>query len=77
MQDWPSDSEANQWQQERGGTHARLDFRHDISLNLWGRNLTQTRYSTFAFDSSATGQTLYFAQRGAPLQVGANLTIHF
>lgn len=59
------------------GAHVRLDFRHDVSLNLWGRNLTQTRYSTFAFDSSATGQTLYFAQRGAPLQVGANLTIHF
>ncbi len=57
--------------------HVRLDFRHDISLRLWGRNLTQTHYNTFAFDSSATGQSLYFAQRGAPLQVGADLSVHF
>lgn len=59
------------------GAHLRLDFRHSISLNLWGRNLTQTRYNTFAFDSSATGSALYFAQRGTPLQVGANLSVHF
>ncbi len=59
------------------GAHARLDFSHDISLRLWGRNLTNTRYNTFAFDSSATGQQLHYAQRGTPLQVGADLTVHF
>jgi len=59
------------------GAHLRLDFRHDVSLNLWGRNLTATRYNTFAFDSAATGQALYFAQRGAPLHIGADLSIHF
>ena len=59
------------------GAHVRLDFAHDVSLNLWGRNLTNTHYSTFAFDSSTTGTQLYFAQRGTPLQVGATLSVHF
>ncbi len=59
------------------GAHLRLDFRHDISLNLMGRNLTNTRYNTFAFDSSATGRQFFFAQRGAPLQFAAELSVHF
>ena len=59
------------------GAHMRLDFDHDVSLSIWGRNLTDTHYSTFAFDSSATGRQLFLAQRGAPLQIGADLSIHF
>ena len=59
------------------GTHLRLDFAHDVSLQLWGRNLANTRYNTFAFDSNATGRQLYLAQRGRPLQVGADLSIRF
>ncbi|MBR1789516.1 MAG: TonB-dependent receptor [Bacteroidaceae bacterium] len=59
------------------GAHACLEFNKGVSLSLWGRNLTQTRYNTFAFDSSATGTSLFFAQRGAPLQVGADLSVHF
>lgn len=59
------------------GAHVRLDFNKGVSLNLWGRNLTHTRYNTFAFDSSATGQQLFFAQRGTPLQFGADLSVHF
>ena len=59
------------------GAHIRLDFAKDISLNLWGRNLTDTRYNTFAFDSNATGTQLFFAQRGTPRQLGATLSVHF
>ena len=59
------------------GAHLRLDFAHDISLQLWGRNLSNTRYNTFAFDSNATGSQLFFAQRGRPLQAGADFSIHF
>ena len=58
------------------GAHVRLDFHKGISLNLWGRNLTHTHYNTFAF-SSATGRDLHFAQVGTPLQVGADLHVHF
>lgn len=57
------------------GAHLRFDFAKDISLNLWGRNLTNTRYNTFAFDSSATGTQLFFAQRGTPFQFGATVSV--
>ncbi len=59
------------------GAHARLDFAKDLSLDFWGRNINNARYNTFAFDSSATGTPLYFAQRGCPHQYGATLRIHF
>ena len=59
------------------GARARLYFQRPLSLSLWGRNLTRTRYNTFAFDSTATGQQLYFAQRGLPLQAGLTLAFHF
>ena len=59
------------------GAHADAEFSHGISLSLWTRNITSTRYNTFAFDSSATGEKCYFAQRGNPFQIGVDLKIHF
>lgn len=47
------------------------------TVSLWGRNLTDTRYNTFAIGSAATGQTRYFAQRGWPVQVGVDVKLHF
>lgn len=58
------------------GAHADADF-GPVVLSLWGRNLTDTKFSTFAISSSATGSTHYFAQRGNPLQVGMDVRIHF
>jgi outer membrane receptor protein involved in Fe transport len=46
-------------------------------LNLWARNLTDTKYNTFAFSSKATGQEVFMAQRGNPFQIGVDLSIHF
>ena len=46
-------------------------------LNLWARNLTDTKYNTFAFSSKATGQEVFMAQRGNPFQVGVDISIHF
>ena len=48
-----------------------------MTLSLWGRNLTDTGYNTFAVQSSAAGSPKYFAQRGNPLQVGMDLRLHF
>ena len=48
-----------------------------MTLSLWGRNLTDTGYNTFAVQSSAAGSPKYFAQRGNPLQVGIDLRLHF
>lgn len=70
---------ANSYQQKMYavlGAHADADFGW-LTLSLWGRNLTDTNYNTFAIDSSATGTKEYFAQRGNPIQVGADIRLHF
>ena len=58
------------------GAHADYDFGLAV-VSLWGRNLTDTKYNTFAVSSSAAGDTRYFAQRANPLQVGVDLRLHF
>ncbi len=58
------------------GAHADADFGL-CQLSLWVRNLTDTRYNTFAVSTSATGSELYFAQRGNPIQCGLDLKFHF
>ncbi|MCR5157885.1 MAG: TonB-dependent receptor [Prevotella sp.] len=58
------------------GAHADYDF-GPVVVTLWGRNLTDTDYNTFAVSSSAAGGTRYFAQRANPLQVGMDVNIHF
>ncbi len=46
-------------------------------VNLWSRNLTNTKYNTFAFSSKATGQEIYMAQQGNPFQIGVDVSLHF
>ena len=58
------------------GLHADADFGR-VQVSTWARNLTDTRYDTFAVQSSATGETLTFAQRGNPIQAGFDLRLHF
>lgn len=58
------------------GAHADADFGF-LTLSLWGRNLTQTRYNTFAVESAATGTSHYFAQRGNPFSMGIDIRMHF
>jgi outer membrane receptor protein involved in Fe transport len=57
------------------GAHVGYDF-GNCNVRLWGRNLTDTKYNTFAVESKAAGQALRFAQRGNPLQVGVDLNVH-
>ena len=57
------------------GAHADANF-GKVTVSLWGRNLTATKYNTFATDSPMAGETLYFAQKGNPLQVGCDLRIN-
>ena len=45
-------------------------------ITLWGRNLTNTHYNTFAIQSSAAGGNRYFAQRANPIQFGFDVNIH-
>ncbi len=58
------------------GAHAALDF-GCVRLNVWGRNLTATKYNTFLIDSSVDGVERSFAQRGNPVQVGVDVGMHF
>ncbi len=58
------------------GAHLGIDFGR-VKLNVWGRNLTDTRYNVFAVSSGATGAAHWFAQRGNPFQMGADVKIHF
>ena len=57
------------------GAHADYDF-GPVIVTLWGRNLTDTKYNTFAIQSSAAGGTRYFAQRANPIQLGLDVNIH-
>ena len=58
------------------GAHADYDF-GPVVVSFWGRNLTDTKYNTFAVQSSAAGGTRYFAQCANPLQFGLDVNIHF
>ena len=58
------------------GAHVDYDF-GPVVVSLWGRNLTDTKYNTFAVESKAAGQPLRFAQRGNPIQIGCDVNIHF
>ena len=57
------------------GAHADYDF-GPVVVTLWGRNLTDTKYNTFAVQSSAAGGTRYFAQKANPIQVGLDVNVH-
>ena len=56
------------------GAHADYDF-GPVIVTLWGRNLTDTKYNTFAIQSSAAGGTRYFAQKANPIQIGLDVNI--
>ena len=58
------------------GAHICADL-NICKLNLWARNLTDTKYNTFAFSSKATGQEVFMAQRGNPFQMGFDLSFCF
>ncbi len=58
------------------GAHVKLQQRR-YSINLWARNLTDTHYNTFAFQSKATGEAVYYAQRGNPFQLGVEVGWRF
>ena len=58
------------------GAHADADF-GPLHVNLWVRNLTDTKYNSFAVQSAATGTRYTFAQLGNPFQMGVDFRVHF
>lgn len=73
---WDEENEYSQKIYAVLGAHADADFGR-VVLSVWGRNLTDTKYNTFAVKSSATGKAYTFAQRGNPFQFGVDLKLHF
>ncbi len=71
---WDNDNRHRQKLYATLGAHAVFDFGR-VKADLWGRNLTDTRYATFLVDSSADGVKRSFAQRGNPLQVGVDVSV--
>lgn len=54
------------------GAHLTADLGL-VTVNLWGKNLTQTKYVPFYFESMSKG----FAQTCRPLQVGLDVSVKF
>ena len=73
---WDVENEYRQKLYATLGAHAMVDF-GCIKLNVWGRNLTDTKYNTMLVNSSIDGTNRSFAQQGNPLQVGADIIMHF
>ena len=69
---WEADNNMSQAFYATLGAHILLDM-GAVSVDLWGRNLTDTKYNTFLVNSMITKQ--YFAQRGTPLQFGLDLRL--
>lgn len=68
--------EANSFSQDFYATlNARvgLELVKNIRLELWGKNLTGSRFATFSFDS----MDRRFAQYNAPRHFGFDLSLHF
>ena len=71
--------EANEYSQKLYavlGAHIDADL-GTLTVSFWGRNLTDTKYNTFANPSTMAGTTHYYAQQGNPLQLGVDVRLHF
>lgn len=68
---WTENNAAQQHFYALLGSRLRVDV-GQFSFTLWGKNLTQSRYNTFYFESASRA----FCQHGTPLQVGFDFTLH-
>ena len=54
------------------GSHVQFDF-GKVALNLWAKNITQTKYKSFYFETMNRG----YYQKGYPTQIGFDLSFKF
>ena len=69
-------NESNRASENFDGTlnaHAALQLNNGININVWGRNLTDLRYTTFYFESMNRG----YKQINKPLQLGIDIRYQF
>lgn len=68
---WTEGNDARQPFYALLGAHAAYETSR-YTIVLWGKNLTDTKFNTFYFQSAERG----FEQHGKPLQVGVDLRLH-
>ena len=71
---WDIDNQYHQNLYAHLGAHLLFDLGL-LRINLWGKNLTNTRYNTFLVESSVDGVKNTFAQRGMPIHMGVDLSV--
>lgn len=71
---WEADNSLYQKFYATLGAHLMFKL-NNMEVDLWGRNLTDTKYNTFLVNSQLTKQ--YFAQKGMPVQAGVDFRMHF
>lgn len=71
---WDAGNEYSQNLYATLGAHAMFNF-GAVRVDLWGRNLTDTKYNTFLVNSSVDGVERSFAQRGNPVRAGIDVNI--
>ena len=71
---WDIDNQYSQEVYAQLGAHLLFDL-GSVNVNLWGKNLTNTKYSTFLVESSVDGVKNAFAQRGLPIHMGVDISV--
>ena len=71
---WDIDNQYSQEVYAQLGAHLLFDLGL-VNVNLWGKNLTNTKYSTFLVESSVDGVKNAFAQRGLPIHMGVDISV--
>ena len=69
---WTESNSASQKYYQLLSARATLQTKY-CQIELWGRNITDTKYNSFYFESMSRG----FSQHGKPAQVGVDLRFHF
>lgn len=73
---WSEDNTQMQHAYAQLGAHVLFDFGF-CSLDVWGKNLTDTKYNVFCFKNGNTSTSQFFGQRGKPIQIGADFRFRF
>ena len=75
-------TEANDvWQNFYALLNSSITLRvEDVSLSIWGKNLTATNYNTFYFETLNAKDVMSqssFVERGRPITFGVDLVVKF
>lgn len=70
---WDAANVASQKLYVLPGAHVLADLGR-VNVNVWARNITNTRYNVFGLENVKGGG--YIGQRGAPFQMGVDVRLH-